>query len=174
VEVGQEIEVRPGTQMGKFTSKSLNRTFDSIVFSSGLVMDTKATTPANSSPADEKTPFPQGHPPMDAKQPIGQGLSAPDAKAQPKGHMGGMEQAVSGFTAVSGKVVETMDSGGYTYIRIENAGKNVWAAVPTMKVSVGQELKLQTGQEMFNFKSKSLNRTFDSVIFSGGEISATK
>jgi hypothetical protein len=88
--------------------------------------------------------------------------------------MGMMKQPASGFTAVSGKVVETMDSGGYTYICLEKDGKKVWAAVPTMKVSVGQELILQPGQEMNNFKSKSLNRTFDSVIFSGGPLPAPK
>ena len=167
VSVGQEIEVRPGTQMGRFTSNTLKRTFDDIVFSPGLVMDTKASIPSTPPVADAKNSLPPGHPPMDAKP-------APDAKTQPKGHMGVMEQPANEMAAVSGKVVETMDSGGYTYIRLESGGKKVWAAVPTMKVTVGQELKLLPGQEMSNFKSKSLNRTFDSVIFSGGALPATK
>jgi hypothetical protein len=143
VTVGQEIEVLPGVQMGKFTSNVLKRSFDEIVFSSGLVTDAKSPLPSN-------------------------------ATTQPKGHMGMMGQPGNGMAAISGKVVETMDSGGYTYICLENGGKKVWAAVPTMNVSVGQELKLQPGQEMTNFKSKSLNRSFDRVIFSGGVLPATK
>ena len=161
VNVGQEIEVRAGMQMGTFTSKSLNRTFEKIVFSPGLVTDTESS-------------LPPGHRPLDAKPQIAQGQSAPDVKAPVKGNTGMMAQPGNGFTGVSGKVVETMDSGGYTYICLESGGKKVWAAVPTMKVSVGQELTLQPGQEMSNFKSKSLNRTFDSVIFSGGVLPAAK
>lgn len=174
VAVGQEVQVRPGMEMGKFVSNTLNRTFENILFSSGLVTGTKAVLPLTPLTSDAKSSLPPGHPPMDAKQQIDQGQPAPDAKAQSQGHMGKMEPSGSGFTAVSGKVVETMDSGGYTYICLEKGGKKVWAAVPTMKVSVGQELKLQPGMEMVNFKSASLNRTFDSVIFSGGALPATK
>jgi hypothetical protein len=75
---------------------------------------------------------------------------------------------------VSGKVVETMNSGGYTYILIASGDKNVWGAVPSMEVTVGQELQLLPGQTMSNFTSKSLNRTFDSVIFSTGAVPVTK
>lgn len=35
VEVGDEVELLPGTQMGEFTSKPLNRTFNQIIFSAG-------------------------------------------------------------------------------------------------------------------------------------------
>ena len=37
---------------------------------------------------------------------------------------------------VEGKVVETMDSGGYTYIRMEWSGNERWVAVPPQKVSL--------------------------------------
>ena len=81
-------------------------------------------------------------------------------------------EAASDTGALSGKVVETMNSGGYTYVLLENKGKKTWVAIPEMKVSVGQQLSLQPGAEMANFPSKSLNRTFESIIFSGGPISA--
>lgn len=68
----------------------------------------------------------------------------------------------------SGKVVETMNSGGYTYICLENGGKKSWAAVPLTEVNVGDEIELQPGNEMGLFKSKTLNRTFDNIIFSSG------
>jgi len=44
VKVGQEISVTPGMTMSNFESKSLNRTFESIVFSPGLVTGGTAVT----------------------------------------------------------------------------------------------------------------------------------
>ena len=70
--------------------------------------------------------------------------------------------------ALSGKVVETMNSGGYTYVCLENSGKKTWVAVPETKVKVGQMVTCQPGGEMKNFTSKTLKRTFESIIFSGG------
>jgi len=69
---------------------------------------------------------------------------------------------------VSGKVVETMNSGGYSYVCLEKGGQKTWVAVPETKVSVGQQMSVLPGMVMPNFTSKSLNRTFDSIIFSGG------
>lgn len=69
---------------------------------------------------------------------------------------------------LSGKVFETMNAGGYTYIGLENNGQKTWAAVPMMKVEVGQQMTLMPGGEISNFTSKALNRTFDKIIFSGG------
>lgn len=37
VKVGSEITFKPGMEMGKFESKALNRTFDSIIFSDGVL-----------------------------------------------------------------------------------------------------------------------------------------
>ena len=31
-------------------------------------------------------------------------------------------------SAIKGKVLETMDGGGYTYIKLEQDGKSIWAA----------------------------------------------
>ena len=70
--------------------------------------------------------------------------------------------------AITGKVVETMNSGGYTYVCLENNGVKTWVALPETKVSVGQQLACQPGGAMPNFKSKTLNRTFESIIFSPG------
>ena len=93
-----------------------------------------------------------------------------DALPMPPAHpavQAGTEEA-----GLSGKVVETMNTGGYTYLRIEKKGEKTWAAVPEMKVSVGQKISLAPGQEMNNFTSKTLNRTFDRIIFSPGPAAA--
>ena len=77
-------------------------------------------------------------------------------------------QSSSAASGLSGKVVETMDSGGYTYILLEANGRKTWAAIPRAKVVKGETVTLMPGVEMGNFESKTLNRKFDSIIFSGG------
>ncbi len=71
---------------------------------------------------------------------------------------------------ISGKVVETMDSGGYTYALLEEGGKKTWVAVPQMKISKGQKISFLPGIEMVNFESKTLKRKFDKIVFSGGPL----
>ena len=73
-----------------------------------------------------------------------------------------------GASSLSGKVVETMSSGGYTYVNIEKDGNKTWVAVPNIKVTVGEEIAFQPGMVMANFTSKSLGRTFDKIVFSTG------
>lgn len=88
---------------------------------------------------------------------------------------GNMSPAAGGAAApamqgmpLAGKVVETMASGGYTYICLEKDGKKTWAAIPETPVEVGRELSLSPGMEMKNFESKALKRTFESIYFSNG------
>ena len=71
---------------------------------------------------------------------------------------------------LSGKVIETMTSGGYTYINIEKDGKKTWVAIPgtTTKITVGKTMAFNPGAEMVNFESKTLKRKFDTIIFSDG------
>ncbi len=77
-------------------------------------------------------------------------------------------QAQAAEGSISGKVVETMDSGGYTYVSLDRNGKKIWVAIPQTPVKVGQNITCQPGMEMKNFTSKTLKRTFESIIFSGG------
>ncbi len=69
-----------------------------------------------------------------------------------------------------GKVAETMNSGGYTYILLQTKSNMLWAAIPETKVDVGQDVVLAPGFEMHEYKSPTLDRTFDSIIFSEGLI----
>jgi len=73
-------------------------------------------------------------------------------------------------SALSGKVVETMDSGRYSYVCLEKNDKKIWVAVYKMKIVVGQSMSFKPGVEMVNFESKTLNRTFDKIIFSTGPV----
>jgi len=84
------------------------------------------------------------------------------------GQQGAPAQMPPQQPTLEGKIVETMDASGYTYVNLENAAGNTWAAMPQTKVEVGQEIALSGGMPMTNFESKTLGRTFDTIIFSGG------
>jgi len=75
--------------------------------------------------------------------------------------------AMDGKT-IKGEVLETMNSGGYTYIQVKAPEGDVWVAMPEAKVKKGQQVTCSPGMSMTNFQSKSLNRTFDTIIFSSG------
>ncbi len=62
-------------------------------------------------------------------------------------------------------VLETMNSAGYTYIRVEEKGSKFWIALPETQVSVGEVISFYEQMLMENFTSRSLNRTFDRILF---------
>ena len=67
-------------------------------------------------------------------------------------------------------VIETMDSGGYTYVKLNSTEGGVWYAVPECHVSVGdrvEEIDRSGSVEMHDFESKTLQRTFPKIIFAG-------
>lgn len=66
---------------------------------------------------------------------------------------------------VSGVVLETMDAGKYTYVRLEGAGGKQWAAVPKTKLQVGQRVTVKGPMVMRDFHSKTLNRDFAQIYF---------
>ncbi len=74
----------------------------------------------------------------------------------------------SAATNHKGKVLETMNAAGYTYIQIEEKGQKLWVAVMETKVKVGDMVEFPDSPPMVNFQSKSLNRTFDKIIFAPG------
>ncbi len=80
--------------------------------------------------------------------------------------------AQAGDGSLTGKVLETMDSGGYTYLQIDTGSAKPWIAIPQSKVAVGEEVSCRPGMVMKNFSSKTLNRTFASIIFSEGLVQA--
>ena len=61
-----------------------------------------------------------------------------------------------------------MDSGGYTYVHFESNGQKGWAAVPKTQVKVGDAIIIHGGGVMNNFTSKTLGRTFESILFGQG------
>jgi hypothetical protein len=66
---------------------------------------------------------------------------------------------------LQGKVLETMDAGPYTYLRLQTANGETWAAVPKVAVQKGQRVTIQGPMTMTEFESRTLNRTFDTIVF---------
>lgn len=76
--------------------------------------------------------------------------------------------AQSNADVVAGTVKETMNASGYTYMLVTSAGKDSWIAIPETPVEKGADIQYYQGMEMKDFSSKTLNRTFPSIIFSSG------
>jgi hypothetical protein len=66
---------------------------------------------------------------------------------------------------VSGPVAETMNSGGYTYARLQTATGDVWIAAPEFAVQKGERLTAPLEMPMPNFHSQTLKRDFPLIYF---------
>jgi len=73
--------------------------------------------------------------------------------------------APAGTPGNEGKVLSTLDAPGYTYMELANTEKRFWIAAPTTRVKVGDRVRFDQSLVMKNFNSKTLNRTFDQIIF---------
>ena len=85
----------------------------------------------------------------------GQTATAPPASAAPAASAG----------TVTGTVVETMNSGGYTYMRLQSGQKDVWIAATEMSVAKGETVTAPLEMPMANFHSNTLNRDFPMIYF---------
>lgn len=69
---------------------------------------------------------------------------------------------------LKGTILETMNSSGYTYLLLDAAQGKIWVAISETKVKAGQAVSCMPGMTMFDFSSKTLNRTFERIVFSPG------
>ncbi len=131
----------------------------------------KKSEPAKSPVAPESAHAPSSAsaPPAEAiagKQPPADPLHAGAATQDP--HAGMERQAINPGTGRKGRVEETMNAAGYTYLRVNENGASVWLAVMEVPVKVGDRVEFPDTQPMTGFRSKTLNRTFDSILFVPG------
>ena len=85
---------------------------------------------------------------------------ASDTATEGKNNVPAPEMGLDG-KPIKGKVLETMNAAGYTYINLETSQGKIWVAVPQAKVEVGKEVTAMPGMVMANFESKTLGRTFE-------------
>ena len=114
IQPGQKIAWRDYAPMNNFTSKSLGREFEQILFVDRVFA----------------------------------------------------EQAAS-EALQRGVVEESMNAAGYSFIRVDQNGSSVWLAAPEISIDVGQSISWSGGSAMRNFTSRSLDRTFDEILFVG-------
>ena len=77
----------------------------------------------------------------------------------------GPQQAAPAPDTLQGEVLEAKTVEPYTYLRLRTAKGDVWAAVPQAPVNAGAKVTIFDAAEMRDFKSRGLNRTFDSIYF---------
>lgn len=142
LEVGDTVVLNGDMQMHDFHSKSLDRTFGSIRFVMG--MRTSDAAPDCSGGAAPSTP---PHDPL-AFRPVG--ASAKKTATR------------------QGAVVETMESGGYRYVKADFCGTSSWIAGPNVGLAVGDTIEVGQGSTMHDFHSSTLDRTFAVIDFVGG------
>lgn len=136
LEVGTTVAMPEGMGMVDFKSPSLDRTFEAILFVDWFRPTTEELDCSK--------------PALEAAEK--RGAHGSQAKPLPK-------------TTYHGKVLETMESGGYTYVRIDSCGEEQWLASPRIPVQVGQFVASPQGNEMRGFSSPTLGRTFESIFF---------
>jgi hypothetical protein len=88
--------------------------------------------------------------------------TAPAATEQASAEAAG---AAISNTPYFGKVLETMNGGGYTYAKVDEGGNTYWIAGPQTNLTVGSSVSFIEQMVMKDFTSKSLNRTFDQIVF---------
>jgi len=85
------------------------------------------------------------------------------AKAAPQMQPPGAAQPAG--QAMQGKVLEKLEAPPYTYLKLQTASGEAWAAVPATKVEVGAQAAVLNAFPMQDFESKTLNRKFPVVYF---------
>jgi hypothetical protein len=73
--------------------------------------------------------------------------------------------AAQGMPTLTGHVIEVLDVGSYTYLRLKTADGETWAAVNKSPVKAGADVTIHDPAEMQDFESKALNRIFPTIIF---------
>lgn len=77
----------------------------------------------------------------------------------------GVLPGARGVTQLQGKVLEKHDAVGYTYLKLQTAEGELWAAVQTAEVAVGSDVTVASDTRMVDFESKTLGRRFDAIYF---------
>ncbi len=67
--------------------------------------------------------------------------------------------------SIKGKILEKINASNYSYLRLQTATGEIWAAVPVTPADVGAEVTVAQPMAMDGFESKTLGRKFDKLVF---------
>lgn len=71
----------------------------------------------------------------------------------------------SAVSAVKGKVLEVKDVESYTYLRLKTNNDEIWAAILKAPITKDSDVTIENVMVMNNFESKTLKKTFKTIIF---------
>lgn len=117
------------------------------------VVTPAATPPTPTASAAEA--LPPNHPPISTSAESGAPMDAI--------HNGALTKASN--EPISGTVIETLDSGGFTYVHFSTAKGERWAAVGQAELPAGAKITIAPSTVADRFASQPLKRTFDNLIF---------
>jgi hypothetical protein len=66
---------------------------------------------------------------------------------------------------VQGEVLEVQDVESYTYLRLKTSKGETWAAIMKTPMKTGDSVTLENVTVMSNFESKTLKKTFPTILF---------
>lgn len=108
-------------------------------------------------------------PKTEAPAPVPQQGQMPAAQPGVDPHAGMKAQEIPAGAGKKATVTQTMNSGGYTYVEAaDEKGEKIWMALPETKVAKGDKIEYPEMPPMVNFQSKTLNRTFEKILFVPG------
>jgi len=64
-----------------------------------------------------------------------------------------------------GKILQISSAMGYKYLKVDENGTTLWVAIANAPVNIGDTIGYDKQTIMTNFKSKTLGKTFEKVIF---------
>lgn len=67
----------------------------------------------------------------------------------------------------AGTVVQSINTEGYTYLLVKEKGAERWLAAPKMEIKNNTRIQYSEGVYMSNFFSKTLRKSFKSIVFVG-------
>lgn len=127
--------------------------------------------PKTEAPTNQQTAaMPAGHPPMPGTDKVMPADAAhAGAKADPHAGLKPVELP-PGTVTKKATVLQTIDADIYTYIEAKgDDGNNIWMALPKIKVDKGAKIEYPSDVPAIpKFSSKTLNRTFDNILFVPG------
>jgi uncharacterized cupredoxin-like copper-binding protein len=89
---------------------------------------------------------------------------AAEPAAAPASPHAGMQTNQAMLTQ-TGKVLSFINVPSYTYLEVSQGKKTIWIAANTTPVKKGDTVHFDNGMTMTNFYSKTLKRTFPSILF---------
>ena len=90
---------------------------------------------------------------------------AGNAVAEPQPNAPAAKPAAASKFVNKGEVLEVIDTSMYTYLQVTSDKGPIWLAASKTSIAKGANIGYPNGAVMSNFHSKSLNRTFDTIIF---------